>query len=96
MSARQLGRIVPAQHIADCQLGCKASARWQIVSSCENCKLSLNAQLQSLGSIVTCQLSWICNFVHQICKQPHHQQLQGALISLSFARSLQEAQHIDV
>jgi len=66
----QLGRSVLAQHIADCQLGCKVSARWQIVSSSENFKLSLKAQLQSLGSIATCQLSltmsWICRFVHEI------------------------------
>ena len=35
MSTQQLGRSVPTQHIADCQLGCKMSAHWQIVRSME-------------------------------------------------------------
>ena len=53
----QLRCSVLTQRIADCQLGCKVSAHWQIVSSSVNSKLSLNAQLQFLGSIVICQLS---------------------------------------
>ena len=86
----QLGRSVLAQHIAivgwaaKCQLIGRLSAPLRFASSASN------AQLQSLGSIATCQLSltlsWICSFVHQNWPQPHHQQLQGALISLSFAR----------
>ena len=86
----QLRCSVLTQRIADCQLGCKVSAHWQIVSSSVNSKLSLNAQLQFLGSIVICQLSltllWLCRSVHQIWPLHHHQQLKGGLISLSFAR----------
>ena len=84
----QLRCSVLTQRIADCQLGCKVSAHWQIVSSSVNSKLSLNAQLQFLGSIAQLSLTllWLCRSVHQIWPLHHHQQLKGGLISLSFAR----------
>ena len=88
-------RLYLVSSAAVCQLSI-----WQIVSSSVIFKLSEHAQLQSLGSTVTCQLSftlsWTCRCVNQIWPQPHHQPLQGALISLSFVRSLWVPKHIHV
>ena len=88
----QLGRSVLAQHIAivswaaKCQLIGRLSAPLRFASSASN------AQLQSLGSIATCQLSltlsWICRFVHQNWPQPHPSAIAGCADKLEFCKVL--------